>query len=121
MVKFLLDQDVYRVTVKFLLSASFDVVSVSQLGLSRAPDTEVLSTAQSQGRILITRDRDLWQLSLRAVVGFWRDLSADTAVECSRRPCWVKPVSKIAYLCSNTQCLICEEKLNLTIMPLPIG
>ncbi|MEO1634609.1 MAG: DUF5615 family PIN-like protein [Cyanobacteria bacterium J06631_9] len=60
--KFLLDQDVYRVTVKFLLSASFDVVSVSQLGLSRAPDTEVLSTAQSQGRILITRDRDYGNL-----------------------------------------------------------
>lgn len=62
MVKFMLDQDVYGVTAKFLNSSGFDVLTVSQLGLSRAPDTEVLSTAQSQGRILITRDRDYGNL-----------------------------------------------------------
>ena len=62
MVKFLLDQDVYGVTAKFLDSSNLDVVSVSQLGLSRALDTEVLSTAQLQGRILITRDRDYGNL-----------------------------------------------------------
>ena len=62
MVKFLLDQDVYGMTAKFLAGSSFDVVSVSQLGLSRAPDTEVLSTAQAQGRILMTRDRDYGNL-----------------------------------------------------------
>lgn len=62
MVKFLLDQDVYGMTAKFLVKSGFDVVSVSQLGLSRAPDTQVLSTAQSQGRILITRDRDYGNL-----------------------------------------------------------
>ncbi|MEO0707926.1 MAG: hypothetical protein AAF050_19980 [Cyanobacteria bacterium J06649_5] len=37
-------------TAKFLAKSDFDVVSVSQLGLSRAPDTQVLSTAQLQGR-----------------------------------------------------------------------
>jgi len=47
MVKFLLDQDVYGTTAKFLARANFDVVSVAQLGLSRAKDSEVLSTAQS--------------------------------------------------------------------------
>ena len=62
MVKFLLDQDVYGMTAKFLDSANYDVVSVAQLGLSRAKDTEVLSTAQSQSRILITRDRDYGNL-----------------------------------------------------------
>lgn len=62
MVKFLLDQDVYGMTAKFLADANFDIVSVSQLGLSRAPDTKVLSTAQSQGRVLITRDRDYGNL-----------------------------------------------------------
>ena len=62
MVKFLLDQDVYGMTAKFLAEQNFDIVSVSQLGLSRAPDTEVLSTAQTQGRILITRDRDYGNL-----------------------------------------------------------
>jgi predicted nuclease of predicted toxin-antitoxin system len=62
MVKLLLDQDVYGMTAKFLDRANLDVVSVAQLGLSRAKDTEVLSTAQSQGRILITRDRDYGSL-----------------------------------------------------------
>jgi predicted nuclease of predicted toxin-antitoxin system len=62
MVKLLLDQDVYGMTAKFLDMANLDVVSVAQLGLSRAKDTEVLSTAQSQGRILITRDRDYGSL-----------------------------------------------------------
>ena len=60
--KFLLDQDVYGLTARFLASSNFDIVSVSQLGLSRAPDKEVLGTAQSQGRILITRDRDYGNL-----------------------------------------------------------
>ena len=81
MVKFLLDQDVYGMTVKFLAGTSFNVVSVSQLGLSRAPDTEVLSTAQSQGRILITRDRDYGNLvfvqSLGAGVIYLRILPND--------------------------------------------
>ena len=60
--KFLLDQDVYGVTAKFLRNAQYDVVAVAELGLSRAKDTEVLSTAQTQGRILITRDRDYGNL-----------------------------------------------------------
>ena len=62
MVKFLLDQDVYGMTAKFLAEAHFDVISVAQLGLSRAKDLKVLSTAQSQERILITRDRDYGNL-----------------------------------------------------------
>ena len=85
MVKFLLDQDVYGMTAKFLAEQNFDVVSVSQLGLSRAPDTEVLSTAQTQGRILITRDRDYGNLvfvqSLGAGVIYRRGLIRGHTVE----------------------------------------
>lgn len=46
--KFLLDQDVYNITANFLINAQYDVVLVSQLGLSRAEDTEILRTAQVQ-------------------------------------------------------------------------
>ncbi|MGB3789379.1 MAG: DUF5615 family PIN-like protein [Phormidesmis sp.] len=46
----------------FLAEANFDVVSVSQLSLSRAEDAVILETAQEQKRILITRDRDYGNL-----------------------------------------------------------
>jgi predicted nuclease of predicted toxin-antitoxin system len=60
--KLLLDQDVYGLTVKFLIEAGYDLLTVAQLNMSQAPDEEVLKTAQSQNRILITRDRDYGNL-----------------------------------------------------------
>lgn len=56
--KFLADQDVYATTVRFLMSLGHDVVPVAQLGLAQATDQQLLTTAQRQSRILITRDRD---------------------------------------------------------------
>ena len=40
--KFLLDQDVYAVTERFLINLGHDVIPVAQLGLSRADDEEIL-------------------------------------------------------------------------------
>ncbi len=60
--RFLLDQDVYAVTAKFLADAGHDVVLVAQLGLAQASDEEILRTAQEQNRILVTRDRDYGNL-----------------------------------------------------------
>lgn len=59
---FLLDQDVYAVTARFLLRLGHDVVQVAQLGLSRAQDEELLRVAQEQNRIFVTRDRDFGHL-----------------------------------------------------------
>ena len=56
--KFLLDQDVYATTARFLASLGHDVVRVGQIGLSRAEDSALLAVAQEQGRIFVTRDRD---------------------------------------------------------------
>jgi predicted nuclease of predicted toxin-antitoxin system len=56
--KLLLDQDVYGLTVKFLIEAGYELLTVAQLDMSQASDEEVLKTAQAQNRILITRDRD---------------------------------------------------------------
>ncbi|HKP51449.1 MAG TPA: DUF5615 family PIN-like protein [Chloroflexia bacterium] len=56
--KFLLDQDVYGSTARFLLGLGHDVVPVSQIGYSEAEDIDLLLLAQQQGRILVTRDRD---------------------------------------------------------------
>jgi predicted nuclease of predicted toxin-antitoxin system len=67
--KFLLDQDVYAITANFLTNAQYDVVLVAQLGLSRAQDVDILSMAQMQGRILITRDRDYGNLVFVQALG----------------------------------------------------
>ncbi len=43
--KFLIDQDVYAVTTKFLIDAGHDVIVVAQMGLSQASDEEILRVA----------------------------------------------------------------------------
>lgn len=60
--KFLLDQDVYALTERFLRGEGYDVATAAELGLSRADDSELLKVAGSQGRIFVTRDRDYGNL-----------------------------------------------------------
>lgn len=60
--KFLLDQDVYAVTTRFLREIGHDVITASELGLSRAKDSELLKVAAERDRIFITRDRDYGNL-----------------------------------------------------------
>jgi len=61
--KFLLDQDVYAVTARFLTALGHDIVTASSIGLSTADDTDILRRAQDDGRILVTRDRDFGGLA----------------------------------------------------------
>ena len=56
--KFLLDHDVYATTARFLSGLGHDVVPVARIGLSQANDSDLLRTAQEQGRMFVTRDRD---------------------------------------------------------------
>jgi predicted nuclease of predicted toxin-antitoxin system len=67
--KFLLDQDVYAKTGRFLIDLGHDVVPVAQIGLSQATDEQLLEIAREQGRILITRDRDYGNLVFVKGVG----------------------------------------------------
>ena len=60
--RFLLDQDVYAVTARFLSGLGHDVVSAAQVGLSQAADQDLLKAAVEQTRILVTRDRDYGSL-----------------------------------------------------------
>lgn len=60
--KFLLDQDVYEITARFLTALGHDVTRAVEVGLSRASDEEILREAQSSGRLLVTRDRDFGNL-----------------------------------------------------------
>jgi predicted nuclease of predicted toxin-antitoxin system len=56
--KFLLDQDVYAATMRFLRGLGHDVVPMAQIDLSQADDSDLLEKAQEQDRIFVTRDRD---------------------------------------------------------------
>jgi predicted nuclease of predicted toxin-antitoxin system len=60
--KFLADQDVYGVTIRFLSDLGHDVVPVVRLGLAQAGDAELLRVAHQQSRIFVTRDRDFGAL-----------------------------------------------------------
>jgi len=60
--KFLLDQDIYAATARFLIELGHDVVPVAKIGLSRASDSELLQTANEQSRLFVTRDRDFGYL-----------------------------------------------------------
>lgn len=56
--RFLLDQDIYATTARFLGGLGYDVVPVAQIGLSQADDEDLLKTAREQGRVFVTRDKD---------------------------------------------------------------
>ena len=60
--RFLVDQDVYRDTIRFLRQLGHDLVLAADLGMSRSPDEHLLETALEQKRILITRDKDFGNL-----------------------------------------------------------
>ena len=58
----LLDQDVYEITARFLVSLGMDVVRVSELGMAAASDEENLAKSFELNRIFVTRDRDYGNL-----------------------------------------------------------
>ena len=60
--RFLVDQDVYRDTIRFLRELGHDLVLAADLGMSRAPDEQLLQIAVDQDRIFVTRDKDFGNL-----------------------------------------------------------
>lgn len=60
--RFLADQDVYKITIDALQEWGHDVVSIKEIGLARARDEELLDAARKADRILITRDKDFGNL-----------------------------------------------------------
>jgi predicted nuclease of predicted toxin-antitoxin system len=60
--KLLLDQDVYALTARFLHELDYEVMTASELGLSRAHDLDLLKRAGEQGYIFVTSDKDYGNL-----------------------------------------------------------
>jgi len=56
--KLLLDQDVYAATATFLRNSGHDVITASDVGRSRASDSELLGLAHQWERVFVTRDGD---------------------------------------------------------------
>ena len=67
--KFLLDQDVYALTARFLQSLGHEVNLVAELGLAQADDAVLLARARALDRIFITRDRDFGGLAFVQKLG----------------------------------------------------
>ena len=60
--KIRVDENIGRRGIELLRQAGHDVVSVCERGLSGAPDQAVFHACVSEGRTLITLDRDFGQV-----------------------------------------------------------
>ena len=60
--RFLVDQDVYMMTVQYLRELRHDVITAKELGMQEEADTELIKQAKELSRILITRDKDFGML-----------------------------------------------------------
>ncbi|MGE0386270.1 MAG: DUF5615 family PIN-like protein [Gammaproteobacteria bacterium] len=58
MTRLLRDQGLPRSTGQLLAAVGWDVVHVSEVGLSRAEDIEILSLARTDNRVCVTLDAD---------------------------------------------------------------
>lgn len=56
--RLLLDQGLPRSAAVLLTRAGWDVMHVSEIGMSRASDLDILSRAQTEGRVCVTLDAD---------------------------------------------------------------
>ena len=59
---FLIDQDVYSVTVNWLRELGHDVLTAKEIGMERAADQKLLRKAREYSRVFVTRDKDFGAL-----------------------------------------------------------
>ncbi|MGD9858342.1 MAG: DUF5615 family PIN-like protein [Planctomycetaceae bacterium] len=62
----LTDENIDSDVVQFLRNDGFDVVDVYECGLNGATDSEILARAFSEGRVVLTHDRDFGTLCVLA-------------------------------------------------------
>ncbi len=57
MMRLLVDQDVYYVTIEWLRKEGHDGVTAKELGMQRAADEDLLKKAKVTDRLFLTRDK----------------------------------------------------------------
>jgi predicted nuclease of predicted toxin-antitoxin system len=55
--RLLVDQDIYKITIDNLRKWGHDVLTAKELGLQQASDQDLLKRAQTEKRLLLTRDK----------------------------------------------------------------
>lgn len=60
--RFLVDQDVYQITIQWLREKDHDLITAKELGLQRAKDAQLLRKANELDRRILTRDKDFGML-----------------------------------------------------------
>jgi predicted nuclease of predicted toxin-antitoxin system len=55
--RFLVDQDIYKISIDNLREWGHDVLTAKELGLQQASDQDLLKRAQAEKRLLLTRDK----------------------------------------------------------------
>ena len=66
----LVDQNVGAELVAHLRNNGFDVLELSQVGMTAATDEEILAKANTEGRVVITHDSDFGSLAVQAAAPF---------------------------------------------------
>ena len=66
--RFLADENVSRLVIERLRNGGHDVISIAETRPG-APDEDVFNAAESDGRILITEDRDFGEMVIRQRLG----------------------------------------------------
>lgn len=62
MKRLLLDQGLPRSSAALLVQQGYDAVHVSDIGMSRADDLDILERARAEGRVCVTLDADFHSL-----------------------------------------------------------
>jgi predicted nuclease of predicted toxin-antitoxin system len=75
-VRLLVDQNIAARVAELLRRAGHDAVHVSELGLQRGEDDEILSVALAQERVVISEDTDFGALLARPAVARLRSCSS---------------------------------------------
>lgn len=60
--RFLVDQDVYALTISLLRKLGHDVVTAKEIGMQRSDDEDLLAKAKESSRIFCARDKDFGSL-----------------------------------------------------------
>lgn len=60
--RLLLDMGLSQSTARFLRTAGHDAVHLSEQGLQRLPDQQIITKASREGRVIVTHDLDFGRL-----------------------------------------------------------